>query len=170
MIGFPTLVEMELTEARRNHKRPHNSAHEGYAVLLEEVNELWDEVRKPRDSRSPFRMLGELVQIGAMAQRVAEDVLRSATETIPADVKLFTDGEEIYGARSVDEVLKHIGDVCGLSYGIPKREDVVEIPREQWAGRKYRLESGESCSLSLAVYIDLLGGEEMPWLIASSNC
>lgn len=71
---FQELVVEELGKARQGHGAM-NSAHEGYAVLLEEVDELWDEVRKKRDERNHALMLKELVQIAAMAQRMAEDVV-----------------------------------------------------------------------------------------------
>ena len=53
---------------------PQNSAHESYAVLLEEVEEFWEEVRKKREDRDREAMLKELVQIAAMSQRAAEDL------------------------------------------------------------------------------------------------
>lgn len=50
---------------------PFNSAHEGYAVILEELHELWDEIRKnPQD---PSRMREEVVQVAAMAIRFMLD-------------------------------------------------------------------------------------------------
>ncbi|MFO1458255.1 MAG: hypothetical protein U1G08_02530 [Verrucomicrobiota bacterium] len=52
-----------------------NSAHEGYAVLLEEVDEFWEEVRKKRHDRSQVLMVEELVQVATVAQRIAEDLL-----------------------------------------------------------------------------------------------
>jgi hypothetical protein len=70
---FADLVREELAKARRQHP-PQNSAHEAYAVILEEVDEFWEEVRAKREARSPEKMLKELVQIGAMAQRAAEDL------------------------------------------------------------------------------------------------
>ena len=79
-LGFPTLVEMEILRARNMYPKPQNSAHEGFSVLMEEVDELWELVRgrtKRTDGsggRDPKAMLEELVQIGAMAQRMAEDV------------------------------------------------------------------------------------------------
>lgn len=51
------------------------SAHEGYAVILEELDELWDEVRRKDDARDLDRMRKEAVQIGAMALRFLVDVL-----------------------------------------------------------------------------------------------
>ena len=52
------------------------SAHEGYAVLLEEVDELWDEVKK-NPSKYAHRdkdMRKEAIQIAAMAIRFVLDV------------------------------------------------------------------------------------------------
>jgi hypothetical protein len=54
------------------------SEHEGYAILLEEVDELWDEVKrhnltKGRDRRPQMRM--ELIQVATMAIRFIEDLL-----------------------------------------------------------------------------------------------
>lgn len=76
-VGFDTLVKNELEGARRAYPRPMNSAHEGYATILEEVDELWDEVRAKQGNRDPKKMVAELVQIAAMCQRMAEDVVRN---------------------------------------------------------------------------------------------
>ena len=46
---------------------PFNSAHEGYAVLLEEVEELWEEVRAKRETRSTKALRDEARQVAAMA-------------------------------------------------------------------------------------------------------
>lgn len=43
------------------------SAHEGYAVILEEVDELWDEIRNNKKPGASERMRKEAIQIGAMA-------------------------------------------------------------------------------------------------------
>lgn len=48
-----------------------NSAHEGYAVLLEEVDELWDEVKK--NPRNATAMRTEAIQVAAMAMRFLID-------------------------------------------------------------------------------------------------
>ncbi len=52
---------------------PFNSAHEGYAVLLEEVDELWDEVKKSPRKRDPVALRKEAVQVAAMALRFLEE-------------------------------------------------------------------------------------------------
>ena len=59
-----------------SHHGPMTSAHEGYAVLLEEVDELWEEVKKnPRKHPETFaKRREEAIQIAAMAVRFVLDV------------------------------------------------------------------------------------------------
>jgi len=73
-VKFHEAVAVELSKARILHANI-NSAHEGYAVILEELDEFFEEVRKKRDDRDLLHMMKELIQISAMAQRTAEDVL-----------------------------------------------------------------------------------------------
>lgn len=49
-----------------------NSPHEGYAVLLEEVYELWDEVRKSKHDKELMRK--EAIQVAAMAVRFIDEL------------------------------------------------------------------------------------------------
>lgn len=44
-----------------------NSPHEGYAVILEELDELWDEIKRKRMNKEAVRK--EAVQVAAMALR-----------------------------------------------------------------------------------------------------
>jgi hypothetical protein len=67
------LVADEIARARSMHA-PMKSAHEAYAVILEEVDEFWDEVKKRRSHRDKNSMRKELVQIGAMAIRALSDL------------------------------------------------------------------------------------------------
>ncbi len=62
------------SEKQRKGHAKLNSAHEAYAVILEELDEFWEQVRMKREVRDPAAMLTELVQIAAMAQRAAEDL------------------------------------------------------------------------------------------------
>lgn len=50
-----------------------NSAHEGFAVLNEEVDELWDEVKKNPNSRNKKNLRKEAIQVAAMAIRFIKD-------------------------------------------------------------------------------------------------
>ncbi len=52
-----------------------NNDYEAYSVILEEVDEFWAEVKLKARLRNKDRMLSELVQIAAMSQKTAEDVL-----------------------------------------------------------------------------------------------
>lgn len=70
---FLLRVAAEHERATRLHA-PLNSAHEAYAVILEELDEFWDEVRKKRANRSLDAMGTELVQIAAMCCRAYYDL------------------------------------------------------------------------------------------------
>lgn len=61
----------ELERARALHG-PMVSAHEGYAVLLEELDELWAEVKKREPDKA--RLRAEAIQVAAMALRFVMDV------------------------------------------------------------------------------------------------
>lgn len=51
-----------------------NSAHEGFSILKEEVDELWDEVKVNQKNRNLLTMRKEAIQIAAMAIRFATEV------------------------------------------------------------------------------------------------
>lgn len=63
------LVRQELMRAIEKHP-VFNSSHEGYGVLLEEVDELWDEVKANR----PAEAQAEAIQVAAMAIRFITDL------------------------------------------------------------------------------------------------
>lgn len=67
------LVIKELKSAVSRYA-PMNSAHEGYAVLLEEMDELKAEVWKSPKNRDMQAMTEEATQVGAMALRFLTDV------------------------------------------------------------------------------------------------
>lgn len=66
---FGSLVAAELDRAYAKHGRERWSRHEFYAILLEEVEELWDAIKgdEPMD-----RVESELVQVAAMCFRYFE--------------------------------------------------------------------------------------------------
>ncbi len=47
--------------------KPFNSSHEGYAVILEEMDELWDEIKKKQPNKDQLKH--EAVQAAAMLLR-----------------------------------------------------------------------------------------------------
>ena len=62
-------VKAELHEATTKFPA-FNSSHEGYAVLKEEVDELWDEIKANRHNRTRE----EAIQVAAMAIRFLIDL------------------------------------------------------------------------------------------------
>lgn len=66
-------VFQEFMRARSLH-RQFNSAHEGYAVILEELDELWEQVKKQRDFHDRTGMRKEAIQVAAMAIRYVFDL------------------------------------------------------------------------------------------------
>lgn len=65
------LVFSEVESAVRKFP-PFNSAHEGWAVIREEVDELWEEVKANRGYTTAARV--EAMQIAAMAVRYMLDI------------------------------------------------------------------------------------------------
>lgn len=65
------LVLEELEKATTAHK-PWSSEHHGYAIIHEELDELWDEVKKREPDKD--RMKEEAVQVAAMAIRFLIDI------------------------------------------------------------------------------------------------
>jgi hypothetical protein len=65
-------IRAELTQATEQFPAM-NSAHEGWAVIKEELDELWEHVRQKQGMRLPHRMRREAVQVAAMAIRFALD-------------------------------------------------------------------------------------------------
>jgi NTP pyrophosphatase (non-canonical NTP hydrolase) len=66
ILGIQGDIFDEVMSAIEKHPS-YNSAHEGYAVLLEEVDELWEEVRKRQKDKA--RMRAEAIQVAAVAIR-----------------------------------------------------------------------------------------------------
>jgi hypothetical protein len=69
-------VVLELLRAMKKNG-PQHSAHEGYAVILEELDELWDEVKLNPSKRSDAELRKEAMQTAAMALRFMIDVTPS---------------------------------------------------------------------------------------------
>ncbi len=64
-------LSMEMNRATTYHSGM-NSAHEGYAVILEEMDELWDEIKK--NPHNPKLMRKEAIHVATMAIRFVMDV------------------------------------------------------------------------------------------------
>lgn len=61
-------VEAELERAEAKFS-PFGSGHEGYAVILEELDELWKEIKNNKFVGSRDRQRREAIQVAAMACR-----------------------------------------------------------------------------------------------------
>jgi hypothetical protein len=70
-------VMVELSLARAAHP-PVHSLHEGYAVILEEVEELWEEVRKKRTEEA----YQEAAQVAVTAIGLMGDILSGAVRNV----------------------------------------------------------------------------------------
>jgi hypothetical protein len=68
-----TAVNFEVVEAMAAWS-PLVSYHEAYAVILEELDEFWDEVKQKSEKQNLDRMRTELIQIAAMAVRAIVDL------------------------------------------------------------------------------------------------
>ena len=65
------------------------STHEGYAVILEELDELWDDVKANRVDDS----IAEAVQVAAMATRYVMDI--RAQQDVAVSVRVAGDDQDV---------------------------------------------------------------------------
>lgn len=63
-------IAQELHRARTKHPLPMRSTHEGYGVIAEEFDEMWDDIKKD-DTQGALK---ECVQVGAMCLRYLIDM------------------------------------------------------------------------------------------------
>lgn len=64
----------EVDRAKELHPGNFNSPHEGYAVILEEVEELWDEIKKKKSEYNLDAQYNEAIQAAAMLVRFASEL------------------------------------------------------------------------------------------------
>ena len=113
--GLVREVVAELERATRKFGS-FNSAHEGYAVLKEEVDELWDEIKKKSPDKT--KLEAEAKQVAAMGLRFAMDICgrklsryrpaeAKADEGIPAEICEGEDKLGVHLARPVGD--KYMG-------------------------------------------------------------
>ena len=62
-------IRAEEERATKLHGQMFNSLHEAYAVIVEELDEVWDIVRQQPRKRSIVALRREFIQIAAMAVR-----------------------------------------------------------------------------------------------------
>ena len=70
VLNITSEVIEEVFKAMKKHSSM-KSNHEGYAVILEELDELWDEIKKQHPNNELIRK--EAIQVAAMAVRFILD-------------------------------------------------------------------------------------------------
>lgn len=68
-------IELELQRAKRRFPGKLNSLHEGYAVILEEFDEFWTEIKKKEEHRDPEKLRTEGIHVIAMVIRTLQDLV-----------------------------------------------------------------------------------------------
>lgn len=72
-------IRKELAYAQNKFSK-YNSSHEGFAVIAEELDELWDEVKAKPYSGKNERMTREAIQVATTAIRFVLDVSLPASQ------------------------------------------------------------------------------------------
>jgi hypothetical protein len=99
-------IEKELASIPEEHRRPRASVHEGYALILEELDELWDEAKKKDPSKDKMR--AEAVQIAAMAVRFIQELTEKSASELKAEYE--------------EQTLQRARDRCQEAYNRLERE------------------------------------------------
>lgn len=68
-------IEEELKNARKKYPAFHSN-HEGFAVIKEEIDELWDFIKTSKSIHADSTMKAECIQIAAMAVKFIEDLYK----------------------------------------------------------------------------------------------
>jgi len=68
------LVRAELEKASKHHGGLFASLHEAYAVLLEEVDEVWEITKQKESARDLEHLRHELIQVAAMAVKAIHSI------------------------------------------------------------------------------------------------
>lgn len=141
---FPALVEEELAKDRQHHA-PINSIHEGYTFLLEGLAQVWEQQNNPDEE------LSRLVQMAAMARRIAEDQLPhlvmvdKSNDTSPTGVQLIAAERQRQRRKgytvehdckyhTADELISAAGIVLGITDPKESTPDWALHARGKYAG------------------------------------
>ena len=71
-MSYKLEIQKEAQRVEEKYQRDYSSHHEFYAVLLEEVQEVWDEIKKKNPDKSKLRK--EVIQIGSVCLRYYEQI------------------------------------------------------------------------------------------------
>jgi len=75
MITVFNEIETELNSAKEKYPNSHRSFHESYAILKEEVDELWEEIKRSKNDNNKHEVRKEALQVAAMAIRFITDTI-----------------------------------------------------------------------------------------------
>lgn len=64
----------EELECAKIHGETFASLHEGYAVILEELEEVWEITLQKKRDRDPKKLKAELIQLAAMAVKAIDSI------------------------------------------------------------------------------------------------
>jgi len=71
------IIKLAITEAKKaedKYQRPFASEHEFYGVLMEEIDELWDEIKKKEQDYDYKKMKKEAIQCIAVLLRFTKQI------------------------------------------------------------------------------------------------
>ena len=66
------LIGFELEHSDKNYGNKFNSYHEGYAVILEELDEAWHEIKQKDVDK--VKLKNELIQVAAMTIKLLQQI------------------------------------------------------------------------------------------------
>jgi hypothetical protein len=83
-MDIETALGMVLAEHKRSQNiyGPYHSLHEAYAVILEEKDELWEEIKKSKQGVLGSEVLHEAIQLASAALHLLTDCFDSHTEKL----------------------------------------------------------------------------------------
>ena len=82
------MIKTELDSANNKYPAFH-STHEGYAVLREEIDELWDEIKVSKSTNANRLMVNEAVQVAAMAIKFIENLYQNVSDLKFIEMKIY---------------------------------------------------------------------------------
>lgn len=129
-------VRAELERARAKFPTPFASAHEGFAILNEERDELWDEVKGNALGRRE-RMREEAIQVAAMAIRFVEEVCDTSSAN---GVPMGTIVDSLVGKKVIVRTVN-----AGVHFGTLRKKKGDEVVLDG-ARRIWRWFGANTCS------------------------
>ena len=116
-------VSKELQAAIETHSL-FTSPHHGYAIILEELDELWDEVKKKKSIRDVKNMRTEAVQVAAMAMKfiMSMDAEWKPSTGVDEEQKILQNETKcrqcLYSVITDDELIELGTDPCDSCHNL----------------------------------------------------